>query len=62
MVGFVVGRHVDDCRGAFRVGERERERVVALRILCCFFPNRCLFENESKSLLPYMYLISDQVR
>lgn len=47
-------------RRAFRVGERER--VVALRILCCFFPNRCLFENESKSLLPYMYLISDQVR
>lgn len=23
MVGFVVGRHVDDCRRAFRVGERE---------------------------------------
>lgn len=26
MVGSVVGRHVDDCRRAFRVGERERER------------------------------------
>lgn len=29
MVGFVVGRHVDDCRRAFRVGERgERELLL----------------------------------
>lgn len=26
MVGFVVSRHVDDCRRAFRVGVCERER------------------------------------
>lgn len=34
MVGFVVGRHVDDCRRAFRVGERERERESLLCRYC----------------------------
>lgn len=39
MVGFVVGRHVDDFRRAFRVGERERERESRCSAdIVLFFP------------------------